>query len=138
MVVILVIAILIAIAIPTFLGSREKATNRVAQTHVRYALTAERTYFADALAFTDDVNQLRIEVSDVMYLQNDASEDYEEVSVFLSGPGGSEVILGSRSGTGTCWYIKETADAGTQYAELAGAACPADADSVPVVWASSW
>src|SRR5881392_1688371 len=47
MVVVLIIAILIAIAIPTFLGARARAQDRAAQSNLRNALTAEKTYYTD-------------------------------------------------------------------------------------------
>ena len=47
MVVVLIIAILIAIAIPTFLGLRERAQNRSAQSDLRNALTAAKAYYTD-------------------------------------------------------------------------------------------
>ncbi|MDQ6948620.1 MAG: prepilin-type N-terminal cleavage/methylation domain-containing protein, partial [Actinomycetota bacterium] len=43
MVVVLIIGILLAIAIPTFLGARDRANNRSAQSNLRNALTAEKT-----------------------------------------------------------------------------------------------
>src|SRR2546423_1316347 len=59
MVVVLIIAILLAIAIPTFLGSRQKAQDRAAQSNLRNALTAEKTYFTDTEAYTTDASALR-------------------------------------------------------------------------------
>jgi type IV pilus assembly protein PilA len=53
MVVVLIIAILLAIAIPTFLGARGKAQNRAAQSNLRNALTAEKTVFTDASTYAD-------------------------------------------------------------------------------------
>mgnify|MGYP001135350547 CR=1 FL=1 len=53
MVVVLIIAILIAIAIPTFLGARRRAQNRAAQSNLRNALTAEKTYYVDAQQYAD-------------------------------------------------------------------------------------
>ena len=47
MVVVLIIGILIAIALPTFLGARERAQNRAAQSDLRNALAAAKTYFTD-------------------------------------------------------------------------------------------
>src|SRR3954469_7027133 len=47
MVVVLIIAILLAIAIPSFLGARGKAQDRAAQSNARNALTAEKTYYTD-------------------------------------------------------------------------------------------
>lgn len=45
MVVVLIIAILLAIAIPTFLGARNSANARSAQSDLRNALTAEQTHW---------------------------------------------------------------------------------------------
>src|SRR5256885_16114226 len=55
MVVVLIIAILLAIAIPTFLGARSRAQDRAAQSNLRNALTAEKTYYTDAQAYTTDI-----------------------------------------------------------------------------------
>ena len=47
MVVVLIIAILLAIAIPTFLGAQNKAKDRSAQSSARNALTNAKTIYAD-------------------------------------------------------------------------------------------
>ena len=47
MVVVLIIGILIAIALPTFLGARERAQNRAAQSDLRNALAAAKVHFTD-------------------------------------------------------------------------------------------
>ena len=47
MVVVLIIGILVAIALPTFLGARERAQNRAAQTDLRNAIAAADTYASD-------------------------------------------------------------------------------------------
>jgi type IV pilus assembly protein PilA len=47
MVVVLIIGILIAIALPTFLGARERAQDRAAQSDLRNGLAAAKTYFTD-------------------------------------------------------------------------------------------
>src|ERR1700738_731420 len=52
MVVVLIIGILLAIAIPTFLGARDRANDRSAQSNLRNALTAEKTLFTDSQTFT--------------------------------------------------------------------------------------
>ena len=51
MVVVLIIAILLAIAIPTFLGAKNTANARGAQSNLRNALTAEQTYWTNNQAF---------------------------------------------------------------------------------------
>src|SRR5438067_13930624 len=58
MVVVLIIAILIAIAIPTFLGARQRAQDKQAQSNIRNALTTEKTYYVDNQAYTATVASL--------------------------------------------------------------------------------
>jgi type IV pilus assembly protein PilA len=52
MVVVLIIGILIAIALPVFLGARTRAENRAAQSNLRTALAAGLTYFAETQDWT--------------------------------------------------------------------------------------
>src|SRR3982751_6486904 len=59
MVVVLIIAILFAIAIPSFLGARGKAQDRAAQSNVRNALTAEKTFFVDQQIYSASVSALQ-------------------------------------------------------------------------------
>src|SRR3954447_25462886 len=47
MVVVLIIGILVAIALPTFLGARNRAQDRAAQSSLREALTSGRVVFVD-------------------------------------------------------------------------------------------
>jgi type IV pilus assembly protein PilA len=51
MVVVLIIAILIAIAIPTFLGLRSRAQDRAAQSDLRNGLTAAKAFYTDGETF---------------------------------------------------------------------------------------
>lgn len=53
MVVVLIIAILLAIAIPTFLGARERAQDRAAQSNLRNAYTAAKAVFTDNEDYND-------------------------------------------------------------------------------------
>ena len=56
MVVVLIIAILIAIAIPQFLGARSRAQDAGAKSDLRNALTAEKTVFTDNQQYSSDVS----------------------------------------------------------------------------------
>src|SRR5437868_4761244 len=51
MVVVLIIGILIAIALPTFLGARTRAQNRAAQSDLRNALVAAKTMYTDTSSY---------------------------------------------------------------------------------------
>src|SRR5947207_4312308 len=48
----LIIAILIAIAIPTFLGARKRAQDRAAQANLRQTVTAAKVIFTDNEDYT--------------------------------------------------------------------------------------
>jgi len=52
MVVVLIIGILIAIALPTFLGARARAQDRAAQSDLRNGLAAAKTFFTDGDTYT--------------------------------------------------------------------------------------
>ena len=51
MVVVLIIGILIAIALPTFLGARKRAQDRGAESNLRNGIAAAKTYFTDGSTY---------------------------------------------------------------------------------------
>jgi type IV pilus assembly protein PilA len=60
LVVILIIGILAAIALPAFLGQREKAQDTAAKTQIRTMQTAMETYFTDNQDYTNaDITKLK-------------------------------------------------------------------------------
>ena len=52
MVVVLIIGILIAIALPTFLGARQRAQDRAAQSDLRNGIAAAKVHFTDGDVYT--------------------------------------------------------------------------------------
>ncbi|MHB1534167.1 MAG: prepilin-type N-terminal cleavage/methylation domain-containing protein [Acidimicrobiales bacterium] len=61
MVVLLIIAILMAIAIPTFLGARNTANARSAQSNLSNALIAEQTYWTNNQSFGNPADMTAVE-----------------------------------------------------------------------------
>ena len=59
LVVILIIGILAAIAIPSFLSQKDKAGDASAKSYARNLQTAQETYFTDNNAYTSDIALLR-------------------------------------------------------------------------------
>ena len=121
MVVVLIIAILIAIAIPTFLGARERSQDRAAQSDLRNALTAEKTVYTDSQAYSAvAADMLEVESSldwggDLTVVVGDA---------VVAGDQGT-VCLETTSKSGTTFSIADVAagaSAGTYYGKDA---CPA-------------
>jgi type IV pilus assembly protein PilA len=117
MVVVLIIAILIAIAIPTFLGARTRAQDRQAQSNLRNAFAAEKVVYTDNQAFTTDVATLSgIEPSLTYVAANNvtAATDAKQIYVNVNG---TTVTLGAKSKSGTCFYMQDSANAPTQFAK---------------------
>ncbi len=123
MVVVLIIAILLAIAIPTFLGARERAQNRAAQSNLRNALTAEKTHYTDAQKYTAVAADLTaIEPSLKFAAASDSAPVEGEVTYHVDSDGA--VIVATMSASKVCFYLKDVAvktatspNPGTYYAQ---------------------
>ena len=118
MVVVLIIAILLAIAIPTFLGARERAQNRAAQSDIHYILTAEKTFYTDDEVYTADPALLaQIEPS----IQVAATASTDDVGVVVSAVGtaaAKAVCVGKVSESGQSFSVLDVSiggGAGTFY-----------------------
>ncbi|MBV8235989.1 MAG: hypothetical protein JO075_09850, partial [Acidimicrobiia bacterium] len=137
MVVVLIIAILIAIAIPTFLGARQRAQDRAAQSNARNALTAEKTSFTDAQTYTSSATVLSGIEPSLNFVADEVPGHAalnNEVAVSISG---TNVVIGVLSKSGTCFYLEDdAASPGTQYYK--SASCPATNSMGSPAWTSSW
>src|SRR3954447_3451863 len=78
MVVVLIIAVLLAIAVPTFLGAQNKAKDRSAQSSLRNSLTAAKTLYADTQTYTG--------VDATAMLAAEPSLTYNATGVASTGP----------------------------------------------------
>lgn len=117
MVVVLIIAILIAIAIPTFLGARRRAQDRQAQSNLRNGLTAEKTYYADAQGYSDDtgagLTALQDIESNLAWNTDDAAARGANVVEVTGGTTSDQaVVLQSLSKSGTQFCIMDIAQSG--------------------------
>jgi type IV pilus assembly protein PilA len=110
MVVVLIIAILIAIAIPTFLGARRRAQDRQAQSLLRNAMTAEKSYYADEQSYTNVVASLMTAETSLDYLTTGTAEaKNRQVLVELGASGEDIVCLTTRSSSGTVFVLGDIA-----------------------------
>ena len=122
MVVVLIVAVLIAIAIPVMSAAWRKSQDRAIQADVETALKAERTWFVDGEVFTDDPAELTTVEGALDYETGDAPAD--EGPIYLHVDVDGVVYLSARSGTGTCWYLRGAPDGPVGYgqSDLCGAA----------------
>jgi type IV pilus assembly protein PilA len=119
MVVVLIIGILIAIALPTFLGARQRAQDKAAQSNLRNGLTAAKTFYVDNETYVgfDPTTAESLEPS-LTWLDADADPAVGSVEI-EPDPSVTTVQLVAQSGSGTRFCIKDVvgpaATAGTFY-----------------------
>jgi type IV pilus assembly protein PilA len=121
MVVVLIIAILLAIAIPTFLGARERAQDRAAQSDIRNALAAEKVFYTDEEVYTDNSSTpaplTAIEPS-LTYANSFTSSSTDVVAVTVASDSNQVVCISRRSAAGDTFMLADVAtgaNAGTYY-----------------------
>ena len=120
MVVVLIIGILIAIALPTFLGARTRAQNRAAQSNLRNALVAAKT------SYTDNNNYIGADSSATGLITIEPSLTYLAVGTAPAAGSGNSVSVGpyqtntandswsaaALSASGTCYWIDDVSTSG--------------------------
>ena len=121
-VVLFVGAILAAIAIPTFLGARERAQDRAAQSDLRDALSAAKTIFINEGGFPETSQRLA-ELEQALSLTDAAAPS--ESGIIAYHREGNEIFLATKSESGDCFYI---ADNGVTTAFAEDEACGASRD----------
>jgi type IV pilus assembly protein PilA len=119
MVVVLIIGILIAIALPVFLGARTRAQDRAAQSDIRNAFIAEKTYFTDGSVYTENTAAIQAIEPALTYATGDTP--LVAGTVYLHHhPVTGEVYVSARSRSGTCFYLRDFPMTGTTYATSSG------------------
>lgn len=101
MVVVLIIGLLLGIAIPTFLGARERAQDRAAESSIRVAEVTARTLLTDQLAFTGAVAEFAAAEPSLDWIDGPSTSS-QQVSV-LGSP--SSVSAAVRSDSGRCFQV---------------------------------
>ena len=127
MVVVLIIGILLAVGVPTFLGARSRAQDRSAQTSVRVAQSAALIIYTDNsdLADATVTNMNDTEPGFKWLSSKTASTDDKEVSIATSAKG-TEWGAAALSDSGTCYYIRLSSSGATLYGSSSTASCSGD------------
>jgi type IV pilus assembly protein PilA len=135
MVVVLIIAVLIAIAIPTFMGARRTANDRATQANVRNAFAATRIYYNEKLSYTTDTVAMQGVEPSLLWttsaLDGASPSQAVRIEVFADASSGPDqvVVVSGRSAQGRCFYLRDImggTNAGTYYARdvSGGTQCP--------------
>lgn len=124
MVVVLIIGVLLAIGVPTFLGARERAQDRSAQSSVRTAQSSALVIYTDDSDFRDvTVSALRTAEPGFTWLSgNSASNDDGRISI-AARSNGTEWGAAAMSDSGTCFYIRLRESGTTLYGSSSSASC---------------
>jgi type IV pilus assembly protein PilA len=125
MVVVMIIAVLIAIAIPSFLGFRKSAQDRSAQSDIRNVLLSEKAFWLQAGDYTETAAQITA-------LEPNARINADPtlgVYIDLNGASSDVVCIVRTAASGNTFSVWESSTAGTYYGStnLSGADCPAAA-----------
>lgn len=149
MVVVMIIAILVGIAIPAFLGARKRAQDTASKSNLRNALSTAQTVFTDSQAYGDSaalMTALANEEPSLTFVSNSTkSTKAKIVSVATVKTTGSvvedEVIMAAASGSGKCFFLRHVNTAGlaalsgSYIAETAtNTACSADDGVATLTW----
>lgn len=120
MIVVLIIAILIAIAIPTFLGARTKSQDRAAQVVLRQALLTSKSFYTDSESFNSTDNGTTNDLQDLEpTLEFDSTIGNADKDVVGYAAADDEVVFVHQSQSGTWFCIAETEPGGTTYGKTA-------------------
>lgn len=107
MVVVLVIGILLAIGVPTYLGARARAQNTAAQSSLYNGFVAASVVFVDELDFVEaDSAGMAASEPGLTYVDSPAASTASEQLSVASTGGGATWGAAAMSDSGTCFYIR--------------------------------
>ena len=121
MVVVLIIGILIAIALPTFLGARTRAQNRAAQSDLRNALVAAKVIYTDNSSYTNAGTAASMSAVEPALTYVTVAPTLTAVGIASDNTNFGAARL---SASGFCFYIWDSSAGGTKYSQAtASGAC---------------
>lgn len=117
MIVVLIIAIILAIAVPTFFGAVKRSKDRRAQSLVRNVLTSQLAHWAENQQFSSDLDVLRDNENAVSYAPNIGAIGASPSTVYVTvGNDGGEpndtIVVGAQADDGRCYWIRMVGDTG--------------------------
>jgi type IV pilus assembly protein PilA len=143
MTVVLIIAILIAVLLPTFVGAKQRAQDRAAQSSLHNGLTAAKVVYSDHGDYTEATAAALGAVEPAL--------SFVAAGLASSGPNAlsvdpvstSYIVMAGQSRSGACFFVADDASAfgvGARYAKVSGAGCSANGAPAPgdPAWGATW
>jgi len=141
MMVVLIIGILIAIAMPTFLGAKKKAGDKAVQASLRNAFTNAKSIFATQEAYPATaalVTDLTTSEPSLQFVNNTTPSTGPNV-ISVMQVSSTVVVLAGLSRSGTCFTFQDNELGGVNYGPPAApATCTADDAATAGVTGTSW
>src|SRR5947209_15139946 len=123
MVVVLIIGILVAIALPTFLGARKRAQDKAAISNLRNAIAAAKTFFTDSDVYTGFTPAIALGIEPSLVWNNNAVATVNTVSIRDVTAG--HLVLATQSASLVFFCIADDSSTGTTYGKLDAATAAA-------------
>ena len=128
MVVVLIIGILIAIALPTFLGARVRAQDRAAQSNLRNGIAAAKTFYTDGDTYTGFDSSAGTSIEPSLNWVDGVATNQGDIDVSATAAPGDQVTLQTESASGHAFCLADDAtgpgtvfgrdDAGNAFADF--------------------
>lgn len=138
MVVVMIIGILLAIGIPTFLGARSRAQDRAAQSSDRIAQSAAMVVYADYADFAQ-VTLARVRTAEpgLTWVAGNVASATPRTASAGANATGTEWGAAAKSDSGECFYIRLRENNSTLYGRSTTATCTGDS-ALTRATAASW
>jgi type IV pilus assembly protein PilA len=117
MVVVLIIGILVAIALPTFLGARKRAQDKAAESNLRNGMAAAKTYFTDQDVYTG-FNAAQGQAIEPSLTWDDLGPPATIGHVSVRGVTATQVALVTMSASGTPFCLADDATVGSAFGKV--------------------
>ena len=123
MVVVLVIGILLAVGIPTYLGARSRAQDKAAQSSLRVGQTTALIIFSDNGDFGEADTTALGTAEPSLTWNNSTTQSDDDLKISVDSSGTTEWGGAAMSDSGTCFYIRVSASGPTRYGSSTSSAC---------------
>jgi type IV pilus assembly protein PilA len=140
MVIVLIIGLLVAIALPTMIGARHRANDAHAKGMAARALRAGKIVYADDQTYANTTPAALTAADPGMTYVDGATSSPDPETVSSAAPSQHEFVVAAYSATGSCFFLMDDAvGAGLSYGRLVGPAADCYANNAgAVTFGASW
>lgn len=111
--VILIIALLIGLALPTFMGARRTAADRRAQALIRNGYGAAKVMYTQNEVYTENAAAMEAVEPALGWVTGDTPAALDNVYIHVHAGPPHELFISAMSTSGDCFYIRDVPSIGT-------------------------